>query len=93
MHIIQFTDNSVLDTSFETMDQVMEWMKEKWSGREPSLSIKMKHSDQLPGVIEATFLSGPAPEGKEERRIVATVHTLRKSKIFLEPGEKERQVT
>lgn len=93
MHIIQFIDNSVLDTSFSTIDQVIEWMKEKWSGSEPSLSIKMKHSDQLPGVIEVTSLSGPAPKGKYERKIVAHVHTLRKSKIFLEPGEQERQVT
>jgi hypothetical protein len=89
MHIIQFTDNSVLDTSFATIDQVLEWMQTKWEGREPSLSIKTKFSDRLPGVIEATFLSGPAPEGKEERKIVAKVFTLRKSKHFLSPGEQE----
>ena len=87
MHIIQYTDNSVHDTSFETIDQVLDWMQTKWEGREPSLSIKTKFSDRLPGVIWAAFLTGPAPEGKEERKIVAHVHTLRKSKRFLSPGE------
>jgi hypothetical protein len=85
MHIIQYVDNSVHDTSFQTIDQVLQWMQEKWAGREPSLSIKTKFSDQLPGVIEATFLENK----KEERKIVATVHTLRKSKYFLSPGEDE----
>ncbi len=89
MHIIQYIDNSVHDTSFQTIDQVLQWMKEKWSGREPSLSIKPNLVDQKPGVIEATFITGPAPEGRRERKIVAHVHTLRKSKIFLSPGEKE----
>ena len=85
MHIIQYIDNSVHDTSFATIDQVIQWMQEKWTGREPSLSIKTKHSDLLPGTIKATFIV----DRIEERKIVATVHTLRKSKIFLSPGEEQ----
>lgn len=71
VYIIQLINKTILLKGFRTIEEMIEWVDEEWSGRDPYISMG---TNRVPGMIKGRFLN--TENNEREDRVMAHIYAI-----------------